>query len=188
MKLSFLSFRQQGVKPLFTGAGVLLAAAGLSACETAKRLAPPGIYKYEERANGIPTSPDIEARINARAQAQETDPDQRPAFPKLSEVPSTVPDGLDDRTRAQAAQTLSAARIEAQTALKEARSAVAAEFNLDENGLPLAERADDAELEDRVRALEEGIARDQANVASESEEALPDPLPTPEAPKPVEPF
>ncbi|MEL7202324.1 MAG: hypothetical protein AAGK25_12095 [Pseudomonadota bacterium] len=168
--------------------GCLWASFALSACETAKRLAPPGIYKYEERANGIPVNAAIEARIDDRSRTQKTDPDQRPSFPKLSEAPSTVATGLDADTRQRLKSTLTAARVETQTALSDARSAVSAEFNLDENGLPLDEGADDARLKERVRTLKEGIARDLADVATESEDALPEPLPTPEAPKPVEPF
>jgi hypothetical protein len=68
---------------------VLAAFAATGCAGGLKRLAPPGIVKYEDRAKGQAVNPAIEARIaERRAEGEEG------GFPNLSEEPSKIPEGI----------------------------------------------------------------------------------------------
>lgn len=163
--------------------------AGTSGCETAKRLAPPGIYKYEDLAKGIPTNATIQQRIDEREALGKADSEAAPKFPVLSQSPSEIPAGLDSDIKAAETFSLLQARDETQTAIAQSRAAVAQEFGVDSDGNVLPRTKDDDDtLRQMIRELEDGVARDQADLVIENQEELPEPLETPEAPAPKEPF
>ncbi|MCB2097764.1 MAG: hypothetical protein AB7F91_15710 [Parvularculaceae bacterium] len=122
-----------------------------------KRIAPPGIVKYEDRAKGQPVSPAIEARIDAY-QTEEAG-----GFPKLGEQPSIVPDGIASPERAAMQETLLGARDALNAAVEVDRAAA------------LAERGAE-EIETRRDALGAAVKKDDA--AARRERGLP--------PRPVE--
>ena len=104
-----------GAKAYLALAMIALAASG---CETARRLAPPGFFKYEDIAGDQPVNPAIEERIAARRS------ETRERFPRLSAQPNEKPEGLDGVERAILQADLTARRdeLETQTADDQARA------------------------------------------------------------------
>jgi hypothetical protein len=116
-----------------------------------QRFAPPGIVKYEDLAKDQPVSPAIAERIDASR--AETDG----GFPKLSEQPVVVPEGIAKPERAAM-----------ENALLAERDALAAAIVADK-ALAAAER--EGGLVEARDALSEAIARD--DVAARRERGLP---------------
>ena len=78
--------------------------AATSCASGLKRIAPPGIVKYEDRAKGQPVSPAIEARIETYQK------EEAGGFPILGEQPSLAPAGIAAPERAAMEQALLAER------------------------------------------------------------------------------
>lgn len=116
-----------------------------------KRLAPPGIVKYEERAKGLAVNPVIKARIEQRRQ------EGGGGFPVLSQQPSKTPEGIAEPERAVMQTDLLVLRDQLNDAVVIDR--IAAE----------QERA--APLEDVRNALGEAVLKDTA--AARRERGLP---------------
>lgn len=85
---------------------VLAAFAATGCAGGLKRLAPPGIVKYEERAKGQAVNPVIEARIAERHNGGDG------GFPALSRQPSKVPEGIAEPERTAMESDLLALRDE----------------------------------------------------------------------------
>lgn len=116
------------------------AALGLAAlafapgCSGLKRLAPPGILKYEDLEAGQPPNPVIQERIAARRASV----DQR--FPNLSDQPSQRPEEMTEAARQATAAALAEARDALAEAVAQDRAASDAERSapLDEAAAALA--------------------------------------------------
>ena len=93
----------------------------LCGCTTIKRLAPPGVIKYEDLAKDIPPSPEIQARIKDRRE------EQPPKFPVLSRQPSEIPDPIDGIERSSQINELLYRREELSAASEQDRLAIEAE-------------------------------------------------------------
>ncbi len=131
---------------------LLLAAFAAPGCAGGlKRLAPPGIVKYEERAKGQAVNPVIEARI------AEYRKDGEGGFPVLSQQPSKTPEGIAEPERAVMQTDLLMLRDRLNDAV--AFDRIAAE----------QERA--APLEDARDALGQAVLKDTA--AARRERGLP---------------
>lgn len=103
---------------------VLLALAAFAAAGCAgafKRLAPPGIVKYEELAGDQPVNPAI-AEAVAEHQAADAD-----GFPNLSEQPTKVPEGIARPERAAMEKALLESRNSLNEAVAEDKAEAAAE-------------------------------------------------------------
>jgi hypothetical protein len=116
-----------------------------------KRLAPPGIVKYEDRAKGLAVNPAIEARIEERRQ------EGGGGFPNLSQQPSKTPEGIAEPERAAIQTDLLALRDQLNEAVVIDRIA--------------AEQERDATLEDVRDALGQAVLKDTA--AARRERGLP---------------
>lgn len=90
------------------------AAACLSACANAARFLPPGFVKYEDRVQGVPVNPTIEAAARERRETVKS------RFPVFAEQPQERP------TRDSAA-TVAAEREELLTARDDLAASVAAD-------------------------------------------------------------
>lgn len=101
------------------GLAALIAAA--PACTSLKRLAPPGILKYEEIAGDQPVHPEIKERIAERRR----EIDRR--FPDMSEQPSKRPAEAPAAEREAIAAELIEARDELQAAVEADRAAADSE-------------------------------------------------------------
>ena len=139
-----------GAKTYLTLALIALLTGG---CETARRLAPPGFFKYEDIAGDAPANPEIQARVEARkAEAPEK-------FPVLSTQPDKSPEGLDGVERAIL-----------QSNLKERRSAVADDIEQDKERAKRERALEQARLEARRAKLEAEIKRQRLQAAREKAE------------------
>lgn len=119
------------------------------------RFAPPGFVKYEDRAKGIPVSPEIAARIDAQSETGAR-------FPKLSEQPAVKPAAVAPQERAALGDGLDAQRTELLQSIEADRAAAG------------AERLD--AIEPQRDALDEALRNDDA--AARAERGLP-PAPPP---------
>ncbi len=161
---------------------IVFAALNISACETAKRFAPPGFIKYEDLEKGIPVNPAIQQRIT------EISPDEDAKYPNLSDTPQIVPVGLPTEERADAEDWLLATRDLVQGDIAKAREQVEIEFGLDTEGNPDLIRTGDAEnLPNSVFDLQSGLEKVRADAQKEANQPLPDPIDTTQAPNPEEP-
>lgn len=95
--------------------------AATSCASGLKRIAPPGIVKYEDRAKGQPVSPAIEARIETYQK------EEAGGFPILGEQPSLAPAGIAAPERAAMEQALLAERDRVNEAVAADRLLAAAE-------------------------------------------------------------
>lgn len=127
----------------------LLAAGGCA--NGLKRIAPPGIVKYEDRAKGQPASPEIEARI------EEYNKEDAGGFPRIGEQPSKAPDGIAAPERA----AMEAALLQSRDELNEAIAI--------DRALADAERLEG--LEESRDALGAAVLKDDA--AARRERGLP---------------
>ncbi|MCB2113209.1 MAG: hypothetical protein R3C42_03125 [Parvularculaceae bacterium] len=127
----------------------LLASAGCA--NGLKRIAPPGIVKYEDRAKGEPVSPEIEARIETHNR------ERAGGFPTLGEQPGRAPDGIAAPERA----AMEASLLQARDELNEAIS--------NDRRLADAERLES--LEESRDALGSAVLKDDA--AARRERGLP---------------
>ncbi len=121
---------------------LFLAALVVAGCSGGlKRFAPPGFVKYEDRAKGIPVSPEIAARIDAQS-------DAGGGFPKLSEQPAAAPSGIAAEERSALGDGLDAQRAELLQAVEGDRAKAAAErvssIEPQRDALDEALRVDDA--------------------------------------------
>jgi len=132
---------------------ILAIAALATGCSSGaiKRFAPPGIVKYEDRAKGEPTNPAIVERIEAQKDLPGG------GFPKLSEQPTKLPEGIAKPER----DAMTADLLEQRDALNAAMT--------EDRALADAERLHLLE-EDRA-ALSEAVAKDDA--AARRERGLP---------------
>ncbi len=119
-----------------------------------KRFAPPGFVKYEDRAKGIPVSPEIAARIDAQSEVGG-------GFPKLSEQPAAAPAAIAPQERTALGDGLDAQRNELLQAVEADRATAA------------SERID--AIEPQRDALGESLREDDA--AARAERGLPPPPP-----------
>lgn len=134
---------------------LIVAALAVAGCSGGlKRFAPPGFVKYEDRAKGIPVSPEIAARIDAQSGAVG-------GFPNLSEQPAAAPAAIAPQERAALGDALDAQRTELLQAVEADRATAA------------AERVD--AIEPRRDALDEALRQDDA--AARAERGLPPPPP-----------
>ncbi len=126
----------------------LLAAAGCA--NGLKRIAPPGIVKYEDRAKGQPVNPAIEARIEAFQK------ESAGGFPILGEQPSIAPEGVAAPERAAMEAALLEARDQLNDAIAHDRTLADAErteaLEEDRDALGAAVKKDD-EAARRERGL-----------------------------------
>ncbi|MEQ8935456.1 MAG: hypothetical protein RIE56_06665 [Amphiplicatus sp.] len=97
--------------------GLAALTAAAPACTSLKRLAPPGILKYEELAGDQPVNPEIKQRIVERRQ----EIDRR--FPNLSEQPTKRPAEAPAAEREALAADLIEARDQLQAAVEADRAA-----------------------------------------------------------------
>ena len=158
----------------------------LQGCETAKRFAPPGFFKYEDREKGIPANIEIQQRVQSQSQSEDA------KFPKLSDEPQTLPKGIGRRRQANYVRQLEQLRAELQSAMNTDRAALAEDFELDKDGNPVAPKSasnaqDIVAIADRIRALEVLLAEDRQAADKELQDRLPAPLDTSAAPEPEEP-
>lgn len=128
---------------------VLSATAG---CETGKRLAPPGFFKYEEIAGDTPVNPAIEAR-KAELAADGAE------FPVLSSAPSTKPKAPSRAAQDVEAQALLTAREELAEAIASDQRAAAAEA-----------AAEVRALEEKREALAKAIEQQRRRAAEERDD------------------
>lgn len=90
-------------------------------CTTLKRLAPPGIVKYEDLAGGKPKNPVIANRVKAVRTARDA------RFPDLSEQPSAAPTPMRVEERDAHLSVLAAAGSALNTQVATDRAAASAE-------------------------------------------------------------
>lgn len=119
-------------------------------CETAKRLAPPGFFKYEDIAGDQPVNPAIEARVEARKQ------ERSEKFPNLSAQPDTRPEGMDAIERALLKSGLNETRDDLDAGTNEDKARALREHEIEQ-----------ARLEARRAKLEREIARQRRQAARE---------------------
>lgn len=142
------------------------AALGLAAlacapgCSGLKRLAPPGILKYEDLERGQPPNPVIQERIATRRASV----DQR--FPNLSEQPSKRPEEMTEAERQATSAALAGARDALAEAVAQDRAASDSERSatLDEAAAALAvevEREGEAARRERSRPMPRPQNEDQ---------------------------
>ncbi|MEM9168783.1 MAG: hypothetical protein AAGC56_03940 [Pseudomonadota bacterium] len=134
-------------------AAAVSSAAGLCGCETARNLAPPGFFKYEDIAGDTPVNPEIAARIAAQ---REDDPAR---FPNLSRQPAKAP------------ATPSAAEIAAERAAIAERGDALRAAIAEDKAAAAADPRDDAEgardaLAADVDALRRAVEDDKARAAA----------------------
>lgn len=122
-----------------------------SACETAKRLAPPGFFKYEEIAGDAPPNLEIEARKAARAAEGDG------AFPVISDAPRDKPQPPPQAEQDAMARDLIAARDKLAEDVAADRAAAAAD-------------ADAAALEAKRGALEKAVQQQRRAAAAERDD------------------
>jgi hypothetical protein len=131
---------------------LVFAALALTGCSGGlKRFAPPGIVKYEELEKDIPPNPAIVARIEEERDAPGG------GFPKLSEQPTALPQGIAKPERAAMTDGLIAGRDALNEAVAEDRILAAAER--------------ETSLIDQGEALGAAVAKDDA--AARRERGLP---------------
>ena len=135
-----------------------LAALALSACAGWKRLAPPGIVRYENLAGDQPQNPQIKERV-AERKAERT-----PVFPDLTQTPKGPPEPLGDAEQ----DALKADILAARDALNEnvAADRTAAE---EVRATPIALPGENGalSLEDARDALAEKLETDEAKARAE---------------------
>lgn len=151
-----------GAKPY--AAALVIGCLALSGCAGLKRLAPPGVLKYEELAGDQPPSPIIKERIAASKDLGTG------GFPNLVETPSKKPEGIPKATRERESAELLAARDALNAAVAEDRAAAASER---EQGvlLPGDEKSGEKSLDAAQEALADAVAKDEA--AARRERGLP---------------
>ncbi len=148
------------------GLAALLALA--PACTSLKRLAPPGILKYEELAGDQPVNPEIKERIAERRR----EIDQR--FPNLSEQPSQRPAEAPLAEREALIEELTAARDGLQAAVEEDRAASGAERRA--SFILPGDKSDKARaLEDVAADLAAEVEKDEAVARRERRQPMPQP-------------
>ncbi len=150
------------------GLAALIAAS--PGCSSLKRLAPPGILKYEELAGDQPVNPEIKQRIAERRR----EIDRR--FPDLSAQPSTRPAEAPMAERDALAADLIEARDELQAAVEADRAASDAERQA---GFTLpGDKSDKARsLEDVAADLAAEVEKDGTVARSERRAPMPQPAP-----------
>ncbi len=153
---------------------------GVTGCETAKRLAPPGFIKYEDLEKGIPIDPDIQARIEAIPQEREV------KYPNLSQGPQETPEGLAKPDRDFETERLIGLRDQNQNAIDRTRNEAKGEFGIDENGRPVGNQ--DAALAENIENLKKSIAKDRRDLEEERKEPFPEPIDVTGAPEQKDPF
>lgn len=161
-------------------------------CETAKRLAPPGFVKYEDKEKGIPPNPAIQKRIDERTgnSNSETGSDgAQQRYPDLTQAPTQTPQGMTPEQRTVEMDTLLQARDESDASIAAARTQMENEFGLSTLGDIRPNTENNPNLvEEFARELDEALATDKSAIEAEAKDPLPEPLETPEAPAPEEPF
>ncbi len=151
-----------GAKPY--AAALLIVWLALPGCAGLKRLAPPGVIKYENLAGDDPPSPAIKERIAARQNAGAG------GFPNLAETPSKKPDGVPKSAREKEMEELLAARDALARAVANDQAASAVER---EKGvlMPGDEKSGEQSLDAAQKALADAVAKDDA--AARRERGLP---------------
>lgn len=132
---------------------IVLGAAGCTEVHW-RRLAPPGILKYEEIANRKPPNPAIEEKVS------EFNTGEAPRFPNLSQTPSEA-----DRPAPRTKQELDTAIAE----LVEARDRLDAKLDIDRAESEADQQASQNIVSGRD-ALEEQILKDEAAAKRERKE------------------
>jgi hypothetical protein len=142
-----------GAKPY--AAALMIVSIALSGCAGLKRLAPPGVIKYENLEGDQPPSPLIKERIAARRDAGTG------SFPNIGATPSKKPAGVPKKVREQQTADLIAARDALNAAVAADRTSAASER---EGGvlLPGDEQSGERPLDAAQEALAEAIAKDEA--------------------------
>jgi len=150
------------------GLAALIAAS--PGCSSLKRLAPPGILKYEELAGDQPVNPEIKQRIAERRR----EIDRR--FPDLSAQPSRRPAEASMAERDALAAGLIDARDELQAAVEADRAASDAERQA---GFTLpGDKGDKARsLEDVAADLAAEVEKDGTVARNERSAPMPQPAP-----------
>lgn len=146
-------------------AALMVAASG---CSGLKRLAPPGILKYEDIAGDQPPHPEIVKRIAERR----SEIDQR--FPNLSEQPSQRPAEMPEAQREELAASLREARDELQAAVEEDRAA--SEGERQAKFILPGDKADAGrDLKDVAADLASEVEHDEAIARRERSKPMPQP-------------
>jgi hypothetical protein len=142
-------------------AAILIVWLALPGCAGLKRLAPPGVIKYEELAGDQPPSPVIKERIAARQAEVGTG-----GYPNLSATPSEKPAGIPKAQREAAAAEIRAVGAALDDAVAEDRAAAVTER---ERGVlfPGDEKSGERDLTAAQEALADAIARDEERARRE---------------------
>ena len=174
---------KRNIQPWVGMCTVILVGLPLSACETAKRFAPPGFVKYEDLEKGIPVDPAIQARI------EEAPKVEKPRYPVLSELPQEKPKPTARALQVNQETSLLAQHDRISRDIAAARSQAENEFGLDTEGTADELRPGEAsELSLAGQALGDEIKENLSVVDEETKDPLPEPIDTSAAPVPEEPF
>ena len=131
---------------------IIAALSATAGCETGRRLAPPGFFKYEEIAGQTPVNPAIEAR---KADLANEDAE----FPVLSSAPSTKPKAPPRAAQDAEAKELLSARDDLAEAIAADQRAAAAEA-----------AAEVRALEEKREALAKAIEQQRRRAAEERDD------------------